>query len=72
MKTMTTIRTSSSTLFQVMRSYLSHKRVTKSTNFSDDIYSITIYDLDSEQTDKLLAQLTRRMHFLPASQAVAA
>ncbi|MBP5688400.1 MAG: hypothetical protein J6X22_07150 [Muribaculaceae bacterium] len=55
MKTMTTIRTSSSTLFQVMRSYLSHKRVTKSTNFSDDIYSITIYDLDSEQTDKLLA-----------------
>lgn len=72
MKTMTTIRTSSYVLFQVMLSYLSRKHVTKSTNFSDDIYTITIYDLDSEQTDKLLSQLIRRIHFLSIAQTAAA
>ena len=72
MKTMTTISTRSSLLFQLMRRYLGNKRVNKSTNFSDDIYSITIYDLDQEQTSKLLAQLTRRMHLVPVGHAVAA
>lgn len=72
MKTMTTISTRSSLLFQLMRRYLGNKRVNKSTNFSDDIYSINIYDLDQEQTTSLLAQLTHHMHLVPAVNSAAA
>ena len=72
MKTMTTIRTSSFNLFCCMLDYLNRKHVNKSIHRSDDIYMITLYDLDHEQTDALLSRMTAKLNLLPTTPATAA
>ena len=58
----TTIRTNSKNQFTKIRKYLSNKRVFFTPSLNNGVYALTIFDLDSIETNSLIAKMTKHFH----------
>ena len=58
----TTIRTSSKNQFTKIRKYLTNKRVFFTPSLNNGVYALTIFDLDSIETNFLIAKMTKHFH----------
>ena len=58
----TTIRTSSKNQFTKIRKYLTNKRVFFTPSLNNGVYALTIFDLDSIETNSLIAKMTKHFH----------
>ena len=64
----TTIRTSSKNYFNKFQKYLSNKKVFFTPSLNNEVYSLTIFDLSSTQTNALIQSMTKHFHLSPLSQ----
>ena len=62
---MTNIRTSSQNQFNKIRKYINNKRISNVTNFSNDLYTITLFDLTSNEVNTLLQKMTHYLRLTP-------
>lgn len=58
----TTIRTSSKNYFTKIQKYLKNKRVFFASSFTDEVYTLTIFDLSSIETTSLINKMTKHFH----------
>ena len=58
----TTIRTSSKKQFTKIRKYLTNKRVFFTPSVENGVYTLTIFDLTSIETNSLIAKMTKHFH----------
>ena len=58
----TTIRTNSKNQFTKIRKYLSNKRVFFTPSLNNGVYALTIFDLDSIETNSLIAKMAKHFH----------
>lgn len=68
---MTTINTSSINLFNKFLNYFNHKRLHFTINHTPNNHTITIYDLTSSQSQRLLILFTKHFHLTPRLQPLA-
>ena len=61
----TTIRTSSKNYFNKIQKYLNNKRLFFTPSINNGVYSLTIFDLSSSQTNTLIQKLTKHFHLSP-------
>jgi hypothetical protein len=64
----TTIKTSSKNYFTKIQKYLKNKRIFFTSTFNNGIYSLTIFDLSSSQTNSLIQKMTKHFHLSPKQQ----
>jgi hypothetical protein len=58
----TTIRTSSKNYFNKIRKYLTNKRIFFTPSIENEVYTLTIFDLSSIETNSLIAKMTKHFH----------
>ena len=58
----TTIKTSSKNYFNKIQKYLTNKRVFFTPSFNLGIYTLTIFDLNQDQTNSLISKMTKHFH----------
>ena len=58
----TTIRTSSKNYFNKIQKYLSNKRVFFTPSINLGVYTLTIFDLNQDQTNSLINKMTKHFH----------
>ena len=61
----TTIKTSSKNYFNKIQKYLNNKRLFFTPSINNGVYSLTIFDLSSSQTNTLIQKLTKHFHLSP-------
>ena len=61
----TTIRTSSKNYFIKIQKYITNKRVFFTPSIENGVYALTIFDLDSFETNALLNKMTKHFHLSP-------
>jgi len=61
----TTIRTSSKNYFNKIQKYITNKRVFFTPSVENGVYALTIFDLDSIETNSLIAKMTKHFHLSP-------
>ena len=64
----TTIRTTSKSQFSKIQKYLNNKRVFSTPSINNGVYSITLFDLTTYQTNELIQKMTRYFHLTSKSQ----
>ena len=67
----TTIRTSSRNYFNKIQKYLNNKRIFFTTNFENGIYSLTLFNLESFETNSLIQKMTKHFHLTKQQQPLA-
>ena len=67
----TTIRTSSKNYFNKIQKYLNNKRIFFTPSLNDGIYALTIFDLDSRETNALLNKMTKHFHLVKQQEPLA-
>ena len=67
----TTIRTSSKNYFNKIQKYLNNKRIFFTPSLNDGIYALTIFDLDSFETNALLNKMTKHFHLTMQQEPLA-
>ena len=67
----TTIKTSSKNYFNKIQKYLTNKRLFFTPSLNDGIYAITIFDLDSRETNALLNKMTKHFHLVKQQEPLA-
>ncbi|MBQ9356658.1 MAG: hypothetical protein IJT98_05155 [Prevotella sp.] len=65
----TTISTTSKNHFTKIQKYLYNKRVFSTPSLNNGVYSITIFDLSTTQTNELIQKMTRHFHLISNSQS---
>ena len=58
----TTIKTSSKNYFNKIQKYLNNKRVIYTPSLNLEVYTLTIFDLNQEQTNSLISKMTKHFH----------
>ena len=61
----TTIRTSSKNYFNKIQKYINNKRLFFSSSLNDGVYTLTIFDLTTTETNSLIQKLTKHFHLSP-------
>jgi len=64
----TTIRTSSKNYFNKIQKYIKNKRVFFTSSIENGVYTLTIFDLNSFETNTLLNKMTKHFHLSPKQQ----
>ena len=67
----TTIRTSSKNYFTKIQKYLKNKRVFFASSFTDEVYTLTIFDLSSIETTSLINKMTKHFHLTNRQEPLA-
>ena len=67
----TTIKTSSKNYFNKIQKYLNNKRIFFTPSLNDGIYALTIFDLDSRETNALLNKMTKHFHLVKQQEPLA-
>ena len=67
----TTIKTSSKNYFNKIQKYLNNKRIFFTPSLNDGIYALTIFDLDSRETNALLNKMTNHFHLVKQQEPLA-
>lgn len=58
----TTIKTSSKNYFSKIQKYLNNKRLFFTPSINNEVYTLTIFDLSSSQTNSLIQKMTKHFH----------
>ena len=58
----TTIKTSSKNYFNKIQKYLNNKRVIYTPSLNLEVYTLTIFDLNQDQTNSLISKMTKHFH----------
>lgn len=58
----TTIKTTSKNLFSKIQKYLNNKRLYFTPSINNEVYTLTIFDLSSSQTNSLIQKMTKHFH----------
>jgi len=58
----TTIKTTSKNLFSKIQKYLNNKRLYFTRSINNEVYTLTIFDLSSSQTNSLIQKMTKHFH----------
>jgi len=61
----TTISTSSKNYFNKIQKYLNNKRIFFTPSINLGVYTLTIFDLNSIETNSLIQKLTKHFHLSP-------
>ena len=61
----TTIRTSSKNYFNKIQKYINNKRLFFTSSLNDGVYTLTIFDLTTTETNSLIQKLTKHFHLSP-------
>ena len=61
----TTIRTSSKNYFNKIQKYLNNKRLFFTPSINNGVYTLTIFDLPSSQTNSFIQKMTKHFHLSP-------
>ena len=64
----TTIRTNSKNYFNKIQKYIKNKRVFFTSSIENGVYTLTIFDLNSFETNTLLNKMTKHFHLSPKQQ----
>ena len=64
----TTIRTSSKNYFNKIQKYLNNKRLFFTPSINNGVYTLTIFDLTTIETNSLLQKMAKHFHLSPLSQ----
>ena len=64
----TTIKTSSKNYFNKIQKYLNNKRHFFTPSINNEVYTLTIFDLSSSQTNSLIQKMTKHFHLSPKHQ----
>jgi hypothetical protein len=67
----TTIRTSSKNYFNKIRKYLTNKRIFFTPSIENEVYTLTIFDLSSIETNSLIAKMTKHFHLTKQQEPLA-
>ena len=67
----TTIKTSSKNYFNKIQKYFNSKRLFFTPSLNDGIYALTIFDLDSRETNALLNKMTKHFHLVKQQEPLA-
>ncbi len=62
---MTTITTSSESLFSKIQKYLGNKRVRFASSLRYGAFALTIFDLSDSETTSLIQKMTKHLHLAP-------
>ena len=65
----TTIRTTSKTQFSKIQKYINNKKIFSTLALNNGVYSITLFDLTTSQTNELIQKMTRHFHLTSKSQS---
>ena len=65
---MTTISTSSKNYFNKIQKYLTNKRIIFVPSLNQDVYSLHIFYLTTNETNSLIQKMTKHLHLSPLSQ----
>ena len=58
----TTIKTSSKNYFNKIQKYLNNKRVFYTPSLNLEVYTLTIFDLNQDQTNSFISKMTKHFH----------
>ena len=61
----TTIRTSSKNYFNKIQKYLNSKRLFFTPSLNDGVYTLTIFDITTVETNSLIQKMTKHFHLSP-------
>ena len=64
----TTIRTSSKNYFNKIQKYLNNKRLFFTPSLNDGVYTLTIFDFTTIETNSLIQKMTKHFHLSPIQQ----
>ena len=67
----TTIPTSSKNYFIKIQKYITNKRVFFTPSIENGVYALTIFDLDSFETNALLNKMTKHFHLTKQQEPLA-
>ena len=67
----TTIKTSSKNYFNKIQKYLNNKRVFFTPSIENEVYTLTIFDLSSIETNSLIAKMTKHFHLTNQQEPLA-
>ena len=67
----TTIRTSSKNYFNKIQKYLYNKRVFLASSIDLGVYTLTIFDLNQDQTNSLISKMTKHFHLTNQQESLA-
>lgn len=67
----TTIRTSSKNYFTKIQKYLTNKRIFFTPSLNLGVYSLTIFDLNNDETTSLLNKMTKHFHLIKQQEPLA-
>lgn len=65
----TTIRTTSKNQFSKIQKYIKNKKIFSTPALNNGVYSITLFDLTTSQTNELIQKMTRHFHLTSKSQS---
>lgn len=65
---MTTINTSSKNYFNKIQKYLTNKRIFFAPSLNQEVYSLHIFNLTSNETNFLIQSMVKHLHLSPLSQ----
>lgn len=65
----TTIRTSSKNQFTKIQKYLKNKRAVFTSCVENQLFSLTLFGLTSDETDLLIQRMTKHFHLTPLHSA---
>ena len=64
----TTVRTSSKNYFNKIQKYLNNKTLFFTPSINNGVYTLTIFDLTTIETNSLILKMTKHFHLSPLSQ----
>ena len=67
----TTIKTNSKNYFNKIQKYLNNKRVFFTPSFNLGVYTLTIFDLNQDQTNSLISKMTKHFHLTKQQEPLA-
>ena len=67
----TTIKTSSKNYFNKIQKYLHNKRVFFTPSLNLGVYTLTIFDLNQDQTNSLITKMTKHFHLTKQQEPLA-
>ena len=67
----TTIKTTSRNQFEKILTYINNKRIFFTTNFENGIYSLTLFNLESFETNSLIQKMTKHFHLTKQQEPLA-
>ena len=61
----TTIKTGSKNYFNKIQKYLNNKRLFFTPSIYNGVYTLTLFDLNQDQTNSLISKMTKHFHLSP-------